>query len=204
MIQRPRNRQRRRTQKPARGGGSQRDLQANGASNHLSSLVPTARQVVFGAHVSIILKIDQPTGRQVQGTVTDVLTNGDHPRGIKVRLVDGRVGRVQRMVSEAEARAGSEGSGNLGRDREPIATYHPATLTNQSRSPAHKEPGMIAAPVMFNLGDFLPHDAEEERECGQDLERTSCHPVITQTCPVCYEFDGDEAAIAHHLDSHFA
>jgi uncharacterized repeat protein (TIGR03833 family) len=69
-----------------------------------SSNVLSSHQVVPGAHVSIILKIDQPTGRQVQGTVAEVLTSGDHHRGVKVRLVDGRVGSVQRIVTEEPGR----------------------------------------------------------------------------------------------------
>lgn len=55
--------------------------------------VPRAHQVIPGANVSIVLKADQRTGRQVRGTVQHVLTRGDHHRGIKVRLTDGRVGR---------------------------------------------------------------------------------------------------------------
>ncbi|GJN88537.1 hypothetical protein Rhopal_001503-T1 [Rhodotorula paludigena] len=47
-----------------------------------------------GTRVSITLKQDQGTGRTVQGTVAERLTRGDHPRGVKVRLEDGRVGRV--------------------------------------------------------------------------------------------------------------
>jgi len=66
--------------------------------------VPNLNQLHPSSPVSIILKVDQPTGRQVQGFVADILTNGNHPRGIKVRLQDGRVGRVQRIISEQEAR----------------------------------------------------------------------------------------------------
>lgn len=66
--------------------------------------VPNLNQLHPSTPVSIILKADQATGRQVQGFVADILTNGNHPRGIKVRLQDGRVGRVQRIVSEQEAR----------------------------------------------------------------------------------------------------
>ncbi|KAI1265254.1 hypothetical protein F5Y18DRAFT_427372 [Xylariaceae sp. FL1019] len=62
-------------------------------------VVPRTNQVLPGAHVSIVLKADQPTGREVGGVVRDVLTRGDHHRGIKVRLVDGRIGRVQRMLA---------------------------------------------------------------------------------------------------------
>ena len=60
---------------------------------------PSHSQIQVGAIVSIVLKVDQPTGHQVQGTVADVLTSGDHPRGVKVRLTDGRIGRVQEVIS---------------------------------------------------------------------------------------------------------
>lgn len=72
--------------------------------------VPTIREVVPGAGVNIVLKADQPTGRTVQGVIGDVLTRGNHPRGIKVRLTDGRVGRVQTM-SSAPATSATSTSG---------------------------------------------------------------------------------------------
>jgi len=61
--------------------------------------VPSYNQISRGMEVSIILKEDQPTGRQVQGIVEDVLTQHDHPRGVKVLLMDGRVGRVQEVLN---------------------------------------------------------------------------------------------------------
>ena len=52
-----------------------------------------------GMTVLIILKQDQRTGKLTQGVVQDILTSSaSHPHGIKVRLVDGRVGRVQEIV----------------------------------------------------------------------------------------------------------
>lgn len=62
--------------------------------------VPLRSQIRPGVIVSIVLKQDQRTGRQVQGTVSQVLTRGDHPRGVKVRLSDGRIGRVQQLVNQ--------------------------------------------------------------------------------------------------------
>ena len=54
-----------------------------------------------GTKVAIVLKRDQRTGRETIGVVKDLLTNSaTHPHGIKVRLVDGQVGRVQRILSE--------------------------------------------------------------------------------------------------------
>ncbi|KAJ3355663.1 ATPdependent RNA helicase [Entophlyctis luteolus] len=76
--------------------------------------VPTYNQVTHHVGVAITLKQDQGTGRTVTGfvdkgtnyfllgllTTLAVLTRGNHPRGIKVRLTDGRVGRVQFLTAE--------------------------------------------------------------------------------------------------------
>jgi len=52
-----------------------------------------------GLEVMVVLKRDQRTGRLTRGTVKDILTRSrNHPHGIKVRLVDGRVGRVKRIL----------------------------------------------------------------------------------------------------------
>ena len=54
-----------------------------------------------GLKVAIVLKQDQRTGRRTVGTVKDILTNSKfHPHGIKVRLADGQVGRVQEILGE--------------------------------------------------------------------------------------------------------
>jgi uncharacterized repeat protein (TIGR03833 family) len=52
-----------------------------------------------GREVFIVLKQDQKTGKLTRGVVKDILTSSAfHPRGIKVRLTDGKVGRVQQIV----------------------------------------------------------------------------------------------------------
>ena len=52
-----------------------------------------------GLKVAIVLKQDQRTGRETDGVVKDILTNSPtHPHGIKVRLEDGQVGRVQKIL----------------------------------------------------------------------------------------------------------
>ncbi len=51
-----------------------------------------------GLKVAIVLKEDQRSGKLTEGVVADILTNsGTHPHGIKVRLDDGRVGRVKKI-----------------------------------------------------------------------------------------------------------
>ena len=51
----------------------------------------------------IVQKRDQRTGRQTRGKVKEILTrSANHPHGIKVRLTDGKVGRVKEVVSQSE------------------------------------------------------------------------------------------------------
>lgn len=58
------------------------------------------RKDIFpGLTVDIVLKQDQRTGKRTRGIVKDILTNSaTHPHGIKVRLEDGQVGRVQEII----------------------------------------------------------------------------------------------------------
>lgn len=52
-----------------------------------------------GMNVSIVLKKDQRSGKLTEGRVQDILTNSaTHPHGIKVRLEDGQVGRVKKII----------------------------------------------------------------------------------------------------------
>jgi uncharacterized repeat protein (TIGR03833 family) len=56
-----------------------------------------------GQAVDVVLKKDQRTGKRTRGIVMEILTNSSfHPHGIKVRLQDGQVGRVQEIISAAE------------------------------------------------------------------------------------------------------
>ncbi len=52
-----------------------------------------------GQKVAIVLKQDQRTGNLTEGVVKNILTNSDyHPHGIKVRLENGAVGRVKKIL----------------------------------------------------------------------------------------------------------
>ena len=60
--------------------------------NHRKNIHP-------GGEVDIVLKTDQRSGRLTRGTVKDILTRSlHHPHGIKVRLTNGQVGRVKRVL----------------------------------------------------------------------------------------------------------
>lgn len=54
-----------------------------------------------GTRVMVVQKQHQPTGQLTEGIVANILTNSSfHPRGIKVRLTDGIVGRVQEIIED--------------------------------------------------------------------------------------------------------
>ena len=56
-------------------------------------------QIKAGIQVRIILKQHQKSGKLTDGIVKDILTNSStHPHGIKVRLTDGKVGRVHSVL----------------------------------------------------------------------------------------------------------
>lgn len=54
-----------------------------------------------GTKVMVVQKQHQPTGQLTEGVVANLLTNSSyHPRGIKVRLASGIVGRVQQILED--------------------------------------------------------------------------------------------------------
>lgn len=160
--------------------------------NNTNGNVPNIQQVIPGAAVSIVLKEDQPTGREVQGIVQDVLTKGNHPRGIKVRLRDGRVGRVQRMDS---GQSTSQQPGQLatgpGQPKVHMPKYHDIRNDEYPSEPPPR-----------TLFDFLPpteaNSAAEPLTASEDVTFASA----TVKCPICGKFEGDEVAVSHHVDEH--
>ena len=61
---------------------------------------PDRNRIKKGLHVAIVTKRDQRTGNLTYGAVESILTSSSfHPHGIKVRLQNGSVGRVKRIVN---------------------------------------------------------------------------------------------------------
>lgn len=57
-------------------------------------------QIKLGAIVQIVQKHHQRSGELTEGEVAKILTSSAfHPHGIKVRLTDGKVGRVQAILN---------------------------------------------------------------------------------------------------------
>jgi uncharacterized repeat protein (TIGR03833 family) len=62
----------------------------------------TRSNIKPGITVLIVLKQDQRTGKLTKRIIKDILTKSPtHPHGIKVRLVDGQVGRVKEIVEQS-------------------------------------------------------------------------------------------------------
>jgi len=61
----------------------------------------TRKDIRPGLKVEIVLKKDQRSGKRTVGIVKDILTSSaQHPHGIKVRLEDGQIGRVQAILED--------------------------------------------------------------------------------------------------------
>jgi uncharacterized repeat protein (TIGR03833 family) len=64
-----------------------------------------------GLRVAVVSKEDQPTGQLTIGIIARLLTNSQHhPRGCKVMLTTGVVGRVQQVLGVATGDGLSEGA----------------------------------------------------------------------------------------------
>ena len=63
----------------------------------------TRADVKPGQLVNIVLKKDQRTGELTEGIVRYILTSAPyHHRGIKVRLDDGQIGRIQEIFPDED------------------------------------------------------------------------------------------------------
>lgn len=192
--------------------------------------VPRRAQISPGKAVSIVLKKDQPTGKQSQGSVKDVLTAGDHPRGVKVRLTDGRIGRVQKML-DALAPTPTGNSAPAGEPSDFIAASDPAassgfqvrsegTRGGQGLQPRYRdvrldEPLEQPAEEMDLMAYVKPAKQKKGKKASQTCQESedsgAPHPNgpaatisgALAKCPVCNDFEGDEAAVAHHVELHF-
>lgn len=211
-MQRGRGRSNRQS-RGGRGGGSTNDSSPRPPRPRPAYIsVPPIRAIHPGGGVSIVLKEDQQSGHQVKGIVAELLTRGDHPRGVKVRLRDGRVGRVQGLVSEAE---GIQGEGivggpeaNLGRNGEGAAggRRRGGRIERDIRQDDEYLYENRAASQGQDLGLFAALEEADRRHQQGRVEPVAHSPPSEElaVCPVCYKFEGDEASVAHHVEQHFA
>lgn len=196
-----------------RGGHTNDDSSRPSKPRPAYTSVPPIRAIHPGGGVSIVLKEDQQSGHRVKGIVADLLTRGDHPRGVKVRLRDGRVGRVQGLVSEAE---GVEGEGivggpeaGLGRNGEGGANIARGGRRSGRMERDIREDDEYLYENRASTQDYGLFAALDEADKRHEQSRAGpSSELLTSAevavCPVCYKFEGDEASVAHHVEQHFA
>ncbi|UNI25076.1 hypothetical protein JDV02_010781 [Purpureocillium takamizusanense] len=217
--------------RPSRGGRPYR-YYTPATPQQAAGTVPTLRQVVPGASVHVVLKEDQPTGRETAGIVAELLTRGDHPRGIKVRLRGGQVGRVQRMADNTTTTAASSYSSSFpswGRNGEEAGSSSNNNNNNRVAAPplsagrfTHRYTDVRReldefpeGPPARSLADFMPALLPDNEDAAaatggerrrrveeEDVSDAGLPPVVR--CPVCEAFEGDETAVTHHVErEHF-
>ena len=160
----------------------------------------------------------------MRGIVGELLTRGDHPRGIKVRLRDGRVGRVQGLCALAETLAAEEAVGGPGAgvgwggevgggvERVPGGGFGRGARDADMRDEegVWGEYGGERVGRGSRLADYFPDlgGGSSERGGGDGAADVNAgmgtvdFASATATCPVCGNFEGDEAAVAHHVEEH--
>ena len=79
--------------------------------------IPARNELKIGLRVEMVMKADQGTGRLTAGTIAAILTASKyHPHGIKVRLQDGRVGRVKKIIGSVPEGSTQGNSGQPSRN----------------------------------------------------------------------------------------
>ena len=62
---------------------------------------PSRDKIKIGVMVQLVQKQDQRTGNLTEGIVKRILTSSNfHPHGIKVELDNGKIGRVQNIITQ--------------------------------------------------------------------------------------------------------
>ena len=63
--------------------------------------IPSRDKIKIGVMVQLVQKQDQRTGNLTEGIVKRILTSSNfHPHGIKVELDNGKIGRVQNIITQ--------------------------------------------------------------------------------------------------------
>lgn len=120
--------------------------------------IPARNELKAGLRVEIVTKEDQGTGRLTAGTIGVILTASKrHPHGIKVRLRDGRVGRVKKVIGSAPEGSTSR-SGLDSRNRD-LPSRNTSGLDGLYRSPlfGHIREYLLSASAHETIFLFVPY-----------------------------------------------
>ena len=120
--------------------------------------VPTMSQLQPGVQVNMVLKAHQRSGKLTTGQISEILTRGDHPRGIKVRLRSGEIGRVQSLSLSSEPSLATQAS--LNEQRSFVSGYQDSPNNSGGRrrdrfSPQEDYRQDPSAPESRSLADYI-------------------------------------------------
>ena len=158
---------------------NRRDGRPNGKSSNAH---------LIGSTVSVVQKHHQGTDVLTSGIVSEILTNSEfHPRGIKVRLVDGTVGRIA-IASSPQTRTQSnnydystttedEQMEDGPRRRQASLADFMGNVGRQQASPVLVPPRQVA--IQMNPPSSSSHSAEKEWACS------ACTFVNSGLLPEC-------------------
>lgn len=131
--------------------------------------VPKTSQLWLGIRANVVVKADQRSGRLTTGQVSEILTRGDHPRGIKVRLSTGQVGRVQSLATPPQGPAAAQTRpclyGNSGQSSEQEST-HPSGKRYRKSAPQEnyrQDPFPLASAT---LADYIRGPSPSKRHAN--------------------------------------
>ena len=145
--------------------------------------VPKMSQLQRGVNVNIVLKADQRSGKLTTGQVSETLTRGDHPRGIKVRLSNGQVGRVQSLAASTSitstgqascSTAEAHGKENAIFGGSPLQPGRSRQREARERDILQRHDGEVVAPLeSLSLADYVkgPKSSKSApvlQSCAQD------------------------------------
>ena len=163
--------------------------------------VPKYSQLSPGVIVHIVLKADQRSGKLTPGKIADILTKGDHPRGIKVRLADGQIGRVQSIYS-----SGASPSTSALPEQSSISSHAPQTANYPSRRGLQQDvrsDGHDSAALsdMGSLGDYIKAPKKKKRALAAHADTATSQNAVQKELET--EFPGlDSALVAAIVADH--
>ncbi|KAL8644691.1 MAG: hypothetical protein Q9226_007638 [Calogaya cf. arnoldii] len=133
-------------------------------------MVPLQKDLQRGTPVNIILKADQRSGKLTSGQIQDILTRGDHPHGIKVRLSDGQIGRVQSLCSDTTSVASSSMSLEPTVHNTPINERSSGVTDGASHS--SQAPTGIPVQAGTNLMDYVKPSKTSRTASHKETEKS--------------------------------
>ena len=95
-----------------------------------------------GIKVAVVLKENYKTGNLTEGIVKEILTNSSyHPHGIKVKLTDGKVGRVVKILGQVkEGEKNNKSDLGQGSDTTQSSKTSINSTNNSDRQPRQEPP----------------------------------------------------------------